>query len=257
MEFKNNITTPNYEEWKPVYFTSIADSLSAYQKDISYNSIKMSNQLFIDEDNNAIAITDDDFISEFKYTAPNFIRSVNKTIKLAYDFYSKTPTGLGSDLEEKIREDITHSKVLKWAMSALGVIRKKDAYSDPADNFINGTISIQKIFSTGTFNANWFAYFNILMLCIMAECNKPEEFNLETEDAWKPLSNFVITINGEEGKYSFNFKYNSFDGEKIKFEESEENCGDIALSPYLKLEGGDILNPETLKISSVHALQFL
>ena len=259
LEFKNNITTPDYEgEWKPVYFTSISDS-SFSQNHASYNSIKMSNQLFIEEDSSVIPTIDSDFVSEFKYTAPNFIRSVNKAIKLAYDFYLKTPTGLGSDLEEKIREEITHNKVLKWAISVLAIVRKKATYSDPADNFLDGKMVIHKVFSEGTFSANWFAYFNILMLCIMAESESKNitGFNLETENDWKPLSNFIIIINGEDSKYSFIFKYNSFDNDKIKFEESEENCGDIALSPYLRLEGGDILNPETLKISTVHALQFL
>lgn len=52
------------------------------------------------------------------------------------------------------------------------------------------------------------------------------------------------------------YSYNTIITSLNKIEVSEEKCGDMVCSPYLKLEGGDNLDNAGI-IASTHTLEFL
>lgn len=272
LNFPSFITTPIVLKGKtlqePIYFSNIADTVNYKQADFinQYNSIEMSSSQKILENGVILIPEQDQYITSFKYTSPNIIFSINKIIQLTYNFYKNDKNGFGIKLEEKIREEIQHDKVLKWAMFALALVRGKKIYCSQGDKFLDGVISTKLVlFDNKELELNWFNYFNILMLCFF--CNLDEQIFKENaievlleNNGWTEFFSFSLILDGEKSESSINFTYCEYslvEGNNIiKIISSEENCGDISLTPYLKLEGGDVLNPDSQTIDTCHFLQF-
>lgn len=241
--------------WLPVYYNNIADDINQNSSNFSaaYNSIGQSSKISLTEGKATINGKEEivnyysmplekDYVNILNYTNPSVIYAINKTIKLAYNYYQQNGVSL-IELEEKIREEITHDKVSKWAIKILSDIRK------------NTTLCKNNLFTTNTVNvavghlttngttckANWYAYFNIKMLEFMYNSTK------------KQFYSYTIELSGEHSETKIRYSHNQIDG--TFFVDQEEFCGDIMLSPYLNLEGGDDVD-ETGNILSCHALIF-
>lgn len=142
-------------------------------------------------------------------------------------------------------------------MTVLSWIKSRSAYY--GDEVLKtGTISLPAYLYTkasGTFSANWFAYFNTAMLGFF--CNpefggvvEPENYSNAT------LQQCTLHINGEISSSTFTYLSYSLKSSTGTFQSREERCGDIMLSDYLELSGGDTINSEG-KVASCHCLRFM
>lgn len=223
----------NYTTWKPVYLTSIADEFNS--PSCPYNDIRITG---CRETVMGTPPKADDYKLAFKYSSPNVIYSVQRSIQIAYNFFQKASAQSVIELEKALREDITHKNVIAWAIQVLSEINKKADYVSDGVLKNSGKTSIQKLSvdGTGSFSDSWFAYFNIRML----------EF-------FKPNSTFTLAIDGEK-----QISHITYEGHNSLLESSqilEEKCGDITRSSYLLLKGGDTLDDEGF-IHTVHLARF-
>lgn len=244
-------------EWEPVYFNSIADDINwkVSDFDFSYNTIEGTSVIYTQEEEvdvsgqvqkiKTLSIpSPDDFIFQFKYTNPNVLYSINKAISIAYTFYTAGNLSV-VELEEKLRKEVVHDKVIKWATHVLRQMRIQEVLCDAGGSFVAATqdVSLLPLGKDMTYAANWFAYFNIQMLMFMSD-----------GDAIQP---FAVIFDGKnsETKVIYSHSDTNIDGEVTFFESEEESCGDVILSPYFNLEGGDTVDEQGY-ISSCHTLQF-
>lgn len=154
----------------------------------------------------------------FKFTSPNIVFSINKAIEIAYSY---TGTALG-EFETMLQTEISHEKVLTWAIRGLAKI------SNEKGGFKEEDASGVKI--------DWRKDFNDYML----------KFFVTSQ----PLT---IFFNGEKMETVVTYTYRITDTEE-KFEHQEEKSGNVACSPYLKLVGGDSLDNDG-KIKSCHFMK--
>ena len=246
LNFMPSFTQINITNWEPVYINSIADDINAEKSGytIKYNTVigtqKLIGTVDTDKINRFVIPELDSYTYEFKYTNPNVLYSLNKGIKLAYDFY-KTGEKSALKLEERLREEIVHKNISKHFIQVLSTIRSDSTYCDRYDNFTNGTksISLTDFGESASINGDWFVEFNILAL----------KFLYEDNEGFKPFS---LVFDGEKSESKIKY------GCKIlqeNFQELEEFCGDSILSPYFNLEGGDSVDIIG-NILSCHALLF-
>lgn len=236
----------------PVYFHEIRDDIN--NNTFPYNRILTT--LSVDKD---VVRTSCDYPKEFRYTTPNVIQQINHAIELAASFYAKSSTGPALDFEELLRLEIVDSKVMAWAAAVLRIIKTRDAfYNRSTGNFKSGTLSVNcSPIGAGTQGLNWWKYFNVYMLYMLANCADPEKFHLEgeAEGIWT-FNPYTITFNGEENRTYMTYSYNRIINILEKVSVAEENCGDMILSEYLNLDGGDVLNDDGT-IASCHHMKFI
>lgn len=240
------------------YFSSIGDSLNGYL----YNSViikDMNNQKF----------------TEMRYTCPNIIYQVNKAIKLAYAYAENNTIHIAADLEDLLREEITNLKVMGWAANAIRAMCHQPTetegtyirgrYSDGTGQLNNTTQTIyyslpdnpDEIITNNS--ATWLDFFNYYMLMIFAKLQSYHNISslnlLDTPEAIWSWPLFTINFDSKAqvatASYSFNQIINLLENKQV----SEEKCGDIMYSDYLKLDGNDKLDNEG-KISSYHQVVF-
>ena len=244
---------------KPAYFVNIRDKINA-KDDYTYNQIRTTPAFPINKDSKLEAPEQDEFLYEFKYTTPNIISSLHKAIKLGYDFYNNNPSnGFAINFEQQLREEIIHDKVLRWSLFCLNAIRQLNEFCDGADALLNTGKKAASVFFCDKMKTdyNWAQYFNMLLLCFLAKRKDEQALDIKNplDEHWECFENYTIIFNGETAETTIQFSYNDWDGSSIKFINTEEKCGDIVLSPYIKLNGGDTLRDG--KIASCHFLQFL
>lgn len=229
----------------PVYFAEIADTINGLGA--GYNSIIQKNAA-------------GDTISQFRYTSPNILYQTNRAIKVAADFYKKNINSgwLVLELEEALRLEITNPKVIGWATAILRILKLKTFYNADTDCFNKYSVPIDWSYLGGAVNgsANWFGCFNLYMLCITANYGgAPSDENktmLETTWTAQP---YTVHFDSELSQTTIDYTYNSIVDSVTKIEVSEEKCGDMICSPYLKLDGGDSLDAKGIIISE-HTLEF-
>lgn len=270
----------NYN-WEPVYLNDIADKYNS-PLGIQYNTIQVSHQKtskshttgreFIENEDGS------DIDKQFFFSSPNVISSIHRAIDIAYKYF-KTSGSLGLQLEEELRNEITHDKVLKWAISILAEIRNNTAYNfcDELDRFQNNvTIDVPAINltplgynKTGTVKANWFAFFNILMLFFFSkktvssntDCTITNKIRVNSVDVseWAPLSDITIIFDSKDSSSMVKYSYSQNTGVSNfhlqHFKDWEEKSGDMVYSQYLKLDGGDQID-EFGQIKSCRFLKF-
>ena len=257
------LTEVDTSSWKPVYFANIADDINIGGSK-AYNEIEItkSQTLVIVQEDSEIIFPEisfpknEEFKTVFKYTSPNVIRSIHRAIQIAQSFYNKKTNQALIDLEEALREEITHNKVIGWLAQVLNFI-------EGTDYVVNGILqkettikcSMSPLGIKEEFAANWFACFNYLALCFF--CERSENSNL-TIDGWTTFMPYQVIFNGENNTTKIIYSHNgSNNGVVEKFVDVEENCGDMTCSPYLKLAGGDTLDPKGKgKIETCHYLRF-
>ena len=231
----------------PVYFSEIADDINyqAYDKKEENLSLPM-NVIEIYKNEN------EECLSKFYYTSPNVIYQINKSIQIIYNFYL-TKNYNFSDLEQKLRQEITNYDVMAWAASVLRIMQNKEVFFDELTGTFknNGTIEVNMSNITGYQGIcalNWVQYFNIFMLCILAYGADQSNFLLENNHYTFSSCNwghYTIKFDGVNFKTTMTFNYNKIESNYLtRVYQSEINCGDMVCSPYLKLNGGDYLNPK-------------
>ena len=260
LEFKPTFTS-NF----PIYINNINDDIN--NPSLPYNQVLTTKSILFED------LSDEADIysllrkgNELRYTSPDVIYSINKAIKIANDFSKNTAL----ELEEQLRLEIVNNKVMGWAASVLRIIKMKSAYyNSDTDNFNSGTINVNcSAFGLSSEEPlTWQKYFNIFMLYMLATCSKPANYHIETSGIIWTFNNYIIRFDGIKNQASISYKYNQIISNLENFSVTEESCGDMMLSEYLTLDGGDILyqNPVTIKgetynpgeIASFHAMAFM
>ena len=228
----------------PVYFNEIADTVNGVGG--GYNWVRQKNAA-------------GEIISEFRYTSPNILYQTNRAIQIAADFFKKyTNNWIVLELEEALRLEITNPKVIGWATAILRILKMKTFYDATIDSFDNDMLNIDWSYLGGssTGSATWFGFFNLYMLCITAEYGGPPTDTNKTilETTWTARP-YTIHFDSDLSQTTIDYTYNSLITDITEIEVSEEKCGDMICSPYLKLDGGDYLD-ETGVIVSKHTLDF-
>lgn len=69
--------------------------------------------------------------------------------------------------------------------------------------------------------------------------------------------NFTLKFDSKLHEAYFSYNYNNIVNELQNISVKEEKCGDIMLSDYLKLDGGDSLDEDSGNIATYHTLSFI
>lgn len=262
--------TPTFTDAWPVYYGEIEDDINITNMEggLGYNSIASTEIIdpIDDNDNFSYPASSDLYTNHFYYTTPDTIYSINRAIQIANNFYVKNSgTGVALDLEEVLRLEIVNTKVMGWAASVLRILQMRDAlYDTESGNFLTGTITVDcsmlKNNLTSSESLNWCQYFNVYMLLLLAECEDLTKYHLDNEDGiagtWT-FNPYTIVFDGINSQTTMKFSYNQiiYVDSLTKFPDTEESCGDMIQSGYLKLDGGDKLDDNGM-IEACHHLQF-
>lgn len=185
-----------------------------------------------------------------KFTNPAVFYYINDVISLAYSYKDTTGANL-IDFQEKLQEEIHHPAVLSWAMAGLRFIATHtELYDSESSVFSNGTLSITS-YDGAQVAAQWYEYLNHWMLFFAAPASSGGTD--KTIDISEDVSNSVWLRNGSLGEFSFEFNgqncqsFITYSRHQIgttltTVEILRENCGEMVLSGYLKIEGGGTLD---------------
>lgn len=223
----------------PIYFNDIADSINSPNSALKCNRIVSSGYNQANE-------------SYFYYTSPNVIFQINRAIQIAYEYAIANSVPNIVDLEELLRLEIVNPKVMGWAASVLRIINTKP-FVDDKGVFTNSAIYVSTIAKN---YVNWLQYFNIYMLCMLATCTTGAQGSYHLEKATWSFNPYTITFDGINSQTTMSYKYNAIITNLENYQVVEEKCGDMVCSPYLQLEGGDILDSNGY-IGTNHKLEFI
>ncbi len=256
--FTPHWTTVNTSSWQPVYFDNIADDINwkaATGFTTNCNCIEGTGMIMAQDEEvkvdgktqiiKALYMPNlDEFPEKFYYTNPSIIYYLNRAIQIASTFGTNRAA---IELEEKFREEITHEEACQWAISCLAYIRANSTLCDSNDILTDKTISarLYPLISdtTGTYAGNWFCWFNYYII----------RFFNTVAGTWKP---FTITFDGQKSETSISYTGARFlSGWEWENFSKQEFCGEVQLSPYFLLGGGDTVD-EYGYINSCHSLQF-
>lgn len=257
LTLKHALTGENFNTLQPIYFNTIGDSTNGglYNEIIIYSNAQSPKE-------KALA-------SAMRYCAPDIFYQVNRAIEIAYNYYNNTVINTFTELEELLREEITNPKVMGWAANAVramcyslndGTI-SLGRYTDET-GILNKEISVPVYgkLPNKTINnsVKWPAFFNLFMLKIFAKVDNSADsistINLLDEELPWEWPSFVLIIDSNNNESVIKYSYNQIINTLENISDSEENCGNIILSNYLKLDGGDTLD-NSGKIASYHAAE--
>lgn len=264
----NGLNEPTGE---PIYFNEILDEYTS--PTIPYNTITSTFPI-----RTGFVETKDYQQSQvFKYSLPETFEQVNKAIKIAYDYWQLEDEGAAVSLEERLREELVNGKVMSWAVSAIQTIMSYDGgtktpqlyipdeqgNNEGIGTFTTNTITLQlgpigKASDLDILEANWFQFFNIIMLSMFVPFEPALEHDFTTK--WyngNEFYDYTLVLDSEIGISTVSYDYNTNLLDNVeKISQNGENCSNIALSEYLLLDGGDSLNKTTGKIATYHYLFF-
>ena len=251
----------------PVYFYNIYDDINT-SGSFPYNRLQITDSLNTNTDFNNLS--NSDYIREFRYTSPDVIYSINKAISMA-DNFAKSGDLILNNFEEQLRLEIVNPKVMGWAAAILRIISTKTEYYDmTTGNFNNGTLPVNcsYINMSNSMNLTWAQYFNVFMLYMLAHHSVKDINNVLTPDQesriyhiddssvqWS-FSPYKICFDGVQNRTYITYTYNQITEPLEEISVEEESCGDMILSEYLNLDGGDILT-DTGMIASCHKMRFI
>ena len=248
------ITAFQNDPFIPVYFSNIADDINVYKMNGAepYNRIESSD---IQVMNDGVIVIPNPMVitSTMKYTNPNVIYSIHRAIKIAFDFKKSGNNNL-KDLENSLMETIIHPQIAKRVAEAINYIKAQSQYYN--EGILQaGTIQLSTYLYNKTsesFDADWFAYFNTYMLGYFANVA-----NLPPEQYSNPVFQpYDLYIDGQSSMCKISYLRSQMKDSEIISVLTEENCGDIMLSDYIQLDGGDKINSDG-KIASCHCLRFI
>ena len=222
----------------PIYFNEIADSINSPNSALKCNRIVSYGHNYIND-------------SYFYYTSPNVIFQINRAIQIAYEYAAANSVPNMVDLEELLRLEIVNPKVMGWAASVLRIMNAK-SFVDDKGIFTDSTIQVQTVVIK---YVNWLQYFNIYMLCMLATCTTGAQGSYHLENATWSFNPYTVTFDGINSQTTMSYKYNAITANLENYQVVEEKCGDMVCSPYLQLEGGDVLDDNGY-IYTTHDLEF-
>ena len=254
MRFTPSFSANSFGSSNVIYFNEIADSINSPNSLLKCNTVISRKTGTVKDD------------SRFYYTSPNVVFQINRAIQMAQNYYianSANPNAV--DFEEQLRLEIVNPKVMAWAASVIRIMNTKpEFFNSNTGEYLNGTISmdLSKIttdsvnkLTTNTVNLNWLQYFNLYMLCMLANCTTDANGSYHLEHASWDFIPYTVVFDGELSQTTINYSYNRIISSLEKITVSEEKCGDMICSAYLALEGGDTLDNEGY-INSTHELEF-
>lgn len=231
--FSRATTAIPSDQVSPIYFKEINSA--------NTNSVK-------------VKTTNGTMVNEMYYTAPNVIYSTNRAIEIISSFARTSTTLAALDLEEQLRVEITHPKVIAWAMAALRILKTHtELYNAQTGQFYTGQVTTYT--PLGTLSASWSRFFNLMMLCMFATplTTNPD---IGTSGTYGSFRNYSIIFDGITNTCYTIYDYNVISDTVVLVENFQENCGDTMLSEYLTLKGGNTLTQEG-KIASYSMINFL
>lgn len=216
-----NLTQQQLKENTPQYITSVYDDICAKDNNHPYCRILQSEELQVGEDDN-IDFNIINSTEVFRFTSPFVIYAMNKAIELVWTFDNTDLSTIYTQVEEILRDEIHHNEVLQWMISGMDNILR---------NNITGEESWQR--KLNTWGIHYFYK------------HEGQDIN----SGWAANGeNFKITVNSEDNTCSIKYKHNIHsitpNSPPLIFSEAEEKCGDITLSKYIKLDGGNKLDGE-------------
>ena len=222
----------------PYYINFARDSINAAGTDRQYSMFFIRNY-------------DEKITNVMKYTNPALFYFINYVISLAYSYKDTIGANL-VDFQSLLQEEIHHQAVLSWAAAGLRFISTHaELYNQETGVF--GTSSITIYDYTGTARTvKWYEYLNYWMLNFCAPASESEAGNnllidIAEKDGtcWTrngSLGTFTIEMNGEDNASFITYGRHSIGTVLINLENLCENCGEMMLSEYLKVEGGSCLD---------------
>ena len=222
----------------PYYINFARDSINAAGTDRQYSMFFIRNY-------------DEKITNVMKYTNPALFYFINYVVSLAYSYKDTTGANL-VDFQSLLQEEIHHQAVLSWAAAGLRFISTHaELYNQETGVF--GTSSITIYDYTGTARTvKWYEYLNYWMLNFCAPASESEAGNnllidIAEKDGtcWTrngSLGTFTIEMNGEDNASFITYGRHSIGTVLINLENLCENCGEMMLSEYLKVEGGSCLD---------------
>ena len=193
----------------PIYNYIFKDDINSANSDEKYSNITVS-AISIKNAQETFEDAEIRLAGECKFTSPDVFYSYNKVLQIINDSADSVDK---IQLQDKLREEITHYKVLKFALEKLN----------------NNEVSEEEKFKTNwkkNFYKIFYTFFN--MKPVIIDENTQEEIAV-------PFLTFILDSKTHQATIEYYL-------EKNKIPE-KENCGEIMLSPYLELEGGDYLIP--------------
>nr|DAN04844.1 MAG TPA: tail protein [Caudoviricetes sp.] len=222
----------------PYYINFARDSINAAGTDRQYSMFFIRNY-------------DEKITNVMKYTNPALFYFINYTISLAYSYKDTIGANL-VDFQSLLQEEIHHQTVLSWAAAGLRFISTHaELYNQETGVFETSSITIYD-YKGDAQTVKWYEYLNYWMLNFCAPASESEEGDPLLIDiaeqngtCWTrngSLGTFTIEINGEDNASFITYGRHSIGTVLINLENLCENCGEMMLSEYLKVEGGSCLD---------------
>lgn len=222
----------------PYYINFARDSINATNTDRQYSMFFIRNY-------------DEKITNVMKYTNPALFYFINYVISLAYSYKDTIGANL-VDFQSLLQEEIHHQTVLSWAVAGLRFISTHaELYNQETGVFETSSITIYD-YKGDAQTVKWYEYLNYWMLNFCAPASESEEGNPLLIDiaeqngtCWTrngSLGTFTIEMNGEDNASFITYGRHSIGTVLINLENLCENCGEMMLSEYLKVEGGSCLD---------------
>lgn len=230
---------------QPITVSSSAPYYITYARDsINTNAAKRQYDMYFIRNYN------EQITNVLKYTNPGVFYYINKTIQLAYE----NSTMSLIDFQDKLHEEIHHNKVLTWAARGLRFITNhSELYDSETGKLLTGSITIYDCNGTAQ-SVKWYEYLNywMLFMCAPATENTDGKIDIAEKEGtvWDrdgTYGTFDLIIDGQSTTASITYNYHTIGTVLTNLINSGENCSELVLSGYLKVDGGSFLDEE-LKI---------
>lgn len=224
----------------PYYITYARDSINTPANERQYNMYFIRNY-------------EGQITNIFKYTNPGVFYNINKVIQLAYVYKDSVSANL-IDFQDMLQEEIHHNRVLTWAARGLQFITNhSELYDSENGTFLSGNLTIYDYNGTAQ-SVKWYEYLNYWMLQFCAPATEKADGTIDIAEqnnsVWdrnSSLGTFQLVMDGKNTQSFIIYSSHSILSSLSNISNIEENCGEMILSEYLKVDGGGCLNDD-LKI---------
>lgn len=224
----------------PYYITYARDSINTPANERQYNMYFIRNY-------------EGQITNILKYTNPGVFYNINKVIQLAYVYKDSVSANL-IDFQDMLQEEIHHNRVLIWAARGLQFITNhSELYDSENGTFLSGNLTIYDYNGTAQ-SVKWYEYLNYWMLQFCAPATEKADGTIDIAEqnnsVWdrnSSLGTFQLVMDGKTTQSFIIYSSHSILSSLSNISNIEENCGEMILSEYLKVDGGGCLNDD-LKI---------
>ncbi len=224
----------------PYYITYARDSINTPANERQYSMYFIRNY-------------EEKITNVLKYTNPGVFYNINKVIQLAYTYKDSSSANL-IDFQDMLQEEIHHNRVLTWAARGLQFITNhSELYDSENGTFLSGNLTIYDYNGTAQ-SVKWYEYLNYWMLQFCAPATEKADGTIDITEqnnsVWDrngSLGTIQLVIDGKTTQSSITYSSHSILSSLSNISNIEENCGEMILSEYLKVDGGSRLDDD-LKI---------